>query len=359
MLRISRLFVASFCALLLAATPGARAASVYVIANLAVEAEAKDAVAAKKKAMALAQRRALNILLRRIAPFGAYDRLPAPKLSIIEELIEGFSVQRESNSGTRYLATLDFTFQGEAVKQYLSGYGIAFTEAQAPAVRLLPVFVKDGAIVRSTVNPWRKAWRGQDLVNTITPIKLAAVGGGVTADVVAGLQQGDDSAYETLSATYKSERLVVALASYNTGDAKLSTRLYGTDASGTIKLLREDRIWDGDVKKSAGHAATVTLRILESRWKTLKSPIAGAEGSQAQAAFALTVEFAGMAQWQKMRARLSRVPGVQALQVTSLSARSADVTMQFPGGVESLSRQIGSYNLYLDNLGEGWILRSN
>ena len=82
-------------------------------------------------------------------------------------------------------------------------------------------------------------------------------------------------------------------------------------------------------------------------------------GGQAQRAFALTVEFAGMQQWQKMRARLARVPGVQALEVTSLSARSGDVTMQYPGGVERLAQQISAYNLYLENVGNGWILRAN
>ena len=351
--------LALFCLLQGPPPAAAQSGSVYVIANLAIEADAKDAVAAKKKAMAEGQRRAMNILMRRIAPFGAYDRLPTPKLSIIEELIEGFSVQRESNSATRYLATLDITFQSEAVRQYLNGYGVAYSETQAPALRLLPVFVQDGKIVRSTANPWRKAWRGLDLRNTVTPVKLAAVGESVTSDVVNGLMADDDSAYETLSGAYKSERLVVALASYNAGDAKLSTRFYGLDAGGTIKLTRTDRVWGGDLKASANHAAMVALRVFEGRWKMLKSPNAVAGAGEAAGAFALRVEFAGMQQWQKMRARLTRVPGVQALEVTSLSARSADVTMQYPGGAERLASQISAYNLYLENLGEGWILREN
>jgi hypothetical protein len=347
--------LAAVLALLWAAP--ARAASVYVISNLSVEAEAKDAVQAKKKALEAAERRAMAILLRRLAPFGAYERLPSPKISIIEELIEGFSVQRESNSATRYLATLDFTFQRNAVRQFLSGYGIPYAEGQAPKVMLLPVFVNNGKIARSTANPWRKAWRGLDLVNTVTPVKLAAVGGAVTDTVIAGLQAGDDSAFEALTAAYKSDRFVVALASYDETTGKLTTRYYGVDAAGAVKLVRDDRVWDGDVKASANHAAMVGLGILEGRWKAVKAPSGEIGSNGADTAFGMTVEFAGLQQWQQMRARLTRVPGVQALKITSLSARSADVSLQYPGGAERLSRQLGAYNLFLENAGEAWILR--
>lgn len=340
---------------------GARAqtGSVYVVAKLAIEAEAKDAVAAKKKAFAEAQRRALGILMRRITPFGAFDRLPEPKLSLIEELIEGFSVQRESNSATRYLATLDFTFQAEAVRQFLSGYRIAYTEGQAPVTSVLPVFVRNGAIRRSTVNAWRKAWRRLDLRNSVTPVKLAAVGGAVTAKIVDGLRAGKDDAFEALTAAYRSERLVVALGTFHDGEDKFTTRLYGVDAAGALHLQRTDRIWDGDLRASANHAAMVSLRIFEGRWKTLKSTLGAAASGAEQFTFAVTVEFAGLRQWQKMRTRLARAPGVQALKIGALSARSAEVTLQFPGGPEKLAQQLEAYNLELQNAGGVWILRTN
>jgi len=355
--RVAVLCLAAMLALLLPSP--ARSGSVFVIANLSVEAEAKDAVLAKKKALETAQRRAMGILMRRLAPFGAYERLPSPKLSIIEELIEGYSVQRESNSATRYLATLDFTFQSNAVRQFLSGYGIPFAEGQASTVMLLPVFVNNGKIVRTTANPWRKAWRGLDLVNTVTPVKLAAVGGAVTAKVIEGLQANDDSAFEALTAAYKSERFVVALASYDEDSGKLTSHYYGVDAAGAVKLVRDDRVWEGDIRASANHAAMVGLGILEGRWKAVKTPAGAAGGGGTQMAFGVTVEFAGLQQWQQMRARLTRVPGVQALKITSLSARSADVTLQYPGGAERLSHQLGAFNLFLENAGEAWILRGD
>jgi len=190
-------------------------------------------------------------------------------------------------------------------------------------------------------------------------VKLANVGGAVTADVVDGLLVDNDSAYEQLNSTYKSRRLVVVLAVYNSAEAKLSTRFYGVDAAGAIRLAREDRVWQGDLGSGLDHAALVALGILEGRWKAANAPSTSVGADGPQAAFGVTVEFAGMQQWQKMRARLTRVPGVQALKVTSLSARSADVTMQFPGGAESLARQLGSYNLYLENAAGRWILRGN
>ena len=240
----------------------AQSRSVYVIANLGIEAEAKDAVAAKKKAMAEGQRQAMAILLRRLAPFGAYDRLPAPKLSIIEELIEGFrsSAKATQRPSIWRQSTSLFKVKGAAISRRVRHHRF---RSPGPADQAAAGFVKDGQIVRSTVNPWRKAWRGLDLNNAVTPVKLAAVGQAVTADVVSGLQSDDDGAFETLSAAYPDERFVVALASYTSGEDKLATQFYGTDAGGVIRLVREDRVHEGDLNSSAKHAALVALRIFE------------------------------------------------------------------------------------------------
>ena len=73
----------------------------------------------------------------------------------------------------------------------------------------------------------------------------------------------------------------------------------------------------------------------------------------------MTVAFAGLQQWQDIRARLARVPGVQALEILSLSARSANVAFQFSGGADRLGQQLATQNLVMQSAGNRWILRSN
>ena len=340
-------------------TTRAQPARVYTVEKISIEASAADAVAAKKKAIAEAERRALNTVLWRITPFSAYERLPRPKPALIEDLLEGYSVRREAYSGTQYLATLDFTFQPNAVRQFLEGYGIPFSETQGPRIAVLPILLRDGKMVKGGSDSWRKAWTGLDLDHTLTPVRLMPLDQAVTDEQAQALLGGDVRAFEAVSRIYGEDAMVVAVASADNKDGKLTTRFFGTDGAGPIDLPRFDRINAGDMDSAAKRSAMIALRILEGRWKLARSPLGGVPEDAQPINFAMTAEFAGLPQWQQMRSRLTRVPGVQSLDIVSLSARAANVTLEFPGGAERLSQQLGRHNLYLHNEGGAWILRSN
>lgn len=336
-----------------AQTPG-----VYVVAKLAVEAKAKDAVTAKKRALQDARRLAMSTLLKRITPFSAYERLPKVKVALIQDMLEGFSVRRERNSATRYLATLDFTFRPNAVRQLLTGYGIPFTDRQAPSIRVLPVYLSGGQIKTGRADVWRRGWLTLDLSHSLTPVKLAQPSSSLTPEVVKAVLAGDTQAYETLRGKYKSLTLVLAVAHVDDTDGRLVTQLYGFDQAGSLSLLRRDRVPGGDLRGAAGRAAEIALRVFEGRWKLTKAAVGGAGGGDALVTVEMTVAFAGLQQWQEIRGRLARVPGVQALEILSLSARSADVAFQFAGGADRLGQQLATQDLVLQSAGSRWILRS-
>jgi len=73
----------------------------------------------------------------------------------------------------------------------------------------------------------------------------------------------------------------------------------------------------------------------------------------------LTVQFSSLKEWQDIRTRLSKVPGVQGMEIASLSARSADVKFRYPGGAPSLAAKLPSRRMSLMNVGGAWVLRSN
>lgn len=359
---VSRIFllIAGLLLAQLAPAPAlAQGGRVYKVEKLSIKATAADAVAAKKKAIAEAERQAMNIVLRRITPFSAYERLPKPKPALIEELLEGFSVRREGNSRTEYLATLDFTFQPDSVRQFLQGYGIPFNDTQAPQVKMVPILLRDGKIVKEGKNDWRKAWKTLDLDHALTPVRMLPLESGMTDEQAQAALAGDRAAFDAIARLYQEDVLVLAVASADDKDGKFSTRLYGVDRAGPIDLARFDRIGPDGVADAAKRAAMIELRIIEGRWKLARSPSDGANDDAPPVDFAMTAEFAGLPQWQKMRSQLTRVPGVQGLDVVSLSARAANVTLQFPGGAGRLSQQLSRHGLYLQNEGGAWILRTN
>lgn len=336
----------------------AQAPKVYTVAKVVADATAKNAVAAKKKALSEARRRALTTLLKRITPFGATERLPKLKPALIEEMVSGLSVRRERNSRTQYLATLDFEFQPQAVQQLLVGYNIPFTDVQSPSIKILPVLVSGGKVDASGRDPWRKAWRGLDLAHALTPAKLLQATPQLTPATLDAFFAGDRGALGAVNPRYDVPALVIALAEPAPDAGLLKTRIYGVDAAGAFQLERRDRIYDGDLKATARRAAHIALRIIEGRWKVTQSDEAGFAASAVPRAVSLTVQFAGLREWQVIRDRLERVPGVRDLKIDALSARAARITVEFPGGIDRLADKLASRDFSLQDVNGIWVLRA-
>lgn len=335
----------------------AAADTVYTVAKLSVDVTAKDAVAAKAQALADAEERALRTVLKRVAPFGSQDRLPRVKPDLVEDMLAGFSVRSEAISARRYIATLDFQFQPDAVKQLLRGHGIPFADEQSPPLKVLPVFLKDGKVQVGPGDVWRAGWLKLDLAHAVTPVQLLQPGSSLSKETIEAMLAGDAAALRALAQHYAADRLVLAVAEVN--DGRLATRLYGVDSVGGIDLVRSDRVFGGEVARAADQAALVALRVLEGRWKIGRSP-AGVDGDTSEELkVSVAVEFSGLRQWQDIRARLSQIPGVQSLSVDALSARAASVTFAFAGGADRLQQQLAQRNLALEDRGGTWVLRSN
>jgi len=351
----------SLCALLFFASQNVRAqdTDIYTVAKLSVDVRAKDAVSAKKQALESAKKQALRMVMQRLAPFNSFDSMPDVKLKTIDDILEGYTVRSERNSPTQYIATLDFAFSPEAVRKLLSDKGIAINDQQTDPVVVLPIYVENGKINHTGRDPWRSAWNGLDLTHAIVPARLARPSPSFTMETLSGLLGGNVEAYVSLRDKYKADKLVIAIAE-KSGDGKtLTTRLFGVDRAGSVSLTRNDPILKRDVKESAKQAAAIAFGVIEGRWKLVLAP-AGGDGQGATLnGFNVVVEFSGMREWRDIRARLVKVPGVQGLDVNSLSARTASVKFQFLGGADRLSTALVPQGLALYGGDGSWILRSN
>jgi len=64
-------------------------------------------------------------------------------------------------------------------------------------------------------------------------------------------------------------------------------------------------------------------------------------------------------QWNEIRTQILDTPGVDAVDIASVSDRDADVTLRFPGGARGLANALGGRGLSLVNTQAGWVLRPN
>lgn len=375
----------------------------YVVAKYPVDATADDAVAAKARAIADGQKAAFRSLLRRLVPVTALSRVRHLQPAKIDQLVESYSVRSERNSQTQYIASLDFSFQAEAVRQFLTQEGIPFVDEQAPSTTLVVAYrapkgdVPDAMSLPAGMATWLEAWKGLDLDHALAPMSLQPLKPQITAEVVAAVMAGDGPALRTLAGEYQSDRVVMAVAEPDLAARKLHVTLAGRDAAGPLHLRRSYRLEDGDLAYTSELAGIISLSILDGRWKVVRSPpgelarpgrppfgetaardlserdaYPGRPGSNPFAPppgprgpfgavgrpLHVSVEFSGMGEWQQISRQLAATPGIDNLEVDGLSSRSARVTLSYAGSVEQLAQHLAADGLMLARSGAGWVLRA-
>jgi hypothetical protein len=246
-------------------------------------------------------------------------------------------------------------------------------EARAPSILVLPL-VLDGDKVKSAGEGWQAAWLDLDAAHGLAPATIVQPRQGLDAGTVRAALAGSANAYQRIKSGYTEQPLVIAVGQPVEG-GKFVTRLVGTDSVGRINYGRSAKL-KKDSQATEREEAEFALALLESRWKAMQAQ--GATMGAAPAAYEqeaapgtaapapqgepgrivmALVEFSGLKQWQEIRARLMYVPGLQALEVNSLSARGASVTFDYAGSLSHLQQVLAQNGFSFENADESFIIR--
>jgi hypothetical protein len=348
----------------LAANPSDK---VFTIANYPVEARAKDAVAAKEKAHAEGQQAALGSLLKRLVPVTAYNRIDHLKKVSAASIIDGIAIRSESNSSTQYIASLDFSFEPDAVRDMLRREGVPFVDVQAPKTVLVPLMSDPDATVgpkfRAASNAWNEAWKGLDLDNTLTPLRLETLMPTIPPATIQSVLAGGEGIQQGLAGEYKSNYVVLAAAEIDTPGKSIVVTVAGQDPAGPFVWKRSYRINNGDVAYTLELASVITLGVIEGRWKVARSQglgVASDGGSGGSGTdVELEVQFSSLSEWNDLRGQLLDLPGVDDVRVGAVSARSAGVSLRYPGGGQSLAATLSQKGLSMTSSNNGpWLVRN-
>ena len=371
-LPIAKRWLSAVAGVLALTGSGLADSSPFIVAKYPVEAEADNAAKAQKLALAEGRQAALQSLFKRLLPVSAYKHLPKLAKISARRLVAGVSVRSAQNSSTQYIATLDFRFDADAVRETLRARGLPFVEEQAPETILLPVFgLKDAAgkpgerptsrIVASgrQARDWPAVWRGLDLENALAPLKLSGLRKGVDAGVISAAAIGNPEALTQLATAYGVPRVMVAIAEPDFQSRRLNVTLAGRDAAGAFVLNRSYRYEPGELSYTMELAAVIALGTFEGRWKaTQTSSDGGTQLSGTPVPVQIFVAFNSIRQWRQMRQQLSGTPGVQNLQIGGISARGADIALRYPGGGARLAAALANRGITLQDSNGTWIARS-
>jgi len=71
----------------------------------------------------------------------------------------------------------------------------------------------------------------------------------------------------------------------------------------------------------------------------------------------IEVLFTSARDWYRLQRELSELYGVEGFRVGAVSARSANVSLSYPGGGGALSNVLARQGLSLEDTGDRWVLR--
>ena len=153
---------------------------------------------------------------------------------------------------------------------------------------------------------------------------------------------------------------MLALAEVNAQRTTMKVRLIGQDAVGGLYLERNYAITGQDIDQAASFAAKVAAGVIEGRWKETRLASLGAIGGAPAdlETIALSVQFTGLKHWLDMRRRLQKIPGLQHIDIKSLHARGAVISVEFAGGASRLTQAAQSQGLAINQRGGDLLLTS-
>ncbi|MCK4939672.1 MAG: DUF2066 domain-containing protein, partial [Rhodospirillaceae bacterium] len=154
----------------------ADAARLFEVNGIKVDITASSVNQARDMAQAEGITRSFRALLQRLTLNAYHDRLPNMNRKQIVEFLQDFEVAEEKASSVRYIASLNYRYRADVVRDLLDAHQIPFAETESKPVVVLPVYQAAGALLLwDDPNPWRTAWQERPgevggLVPTVLPM---------------------------------------------------------------------------------------------------------------------------------------------------------------------------------------------
>ena len=336
------------------------AAKFFEVNGIKVDITAKSASQARDLALDEGINKSFRALMERLTLNAYHDRLPNLNRRQIVELIQDFEVAEEKTSSVRYIASLNYRYRAQSIRDLLDGSKIPFAETESKPVVVLAVYQAAGALLLwDDPNPWRAAWEKRPsevrgLVPTILP-------------------KGDLADMRTIGAEQAIEgdtqRLAEVANKYSAGDVVVVHGILRTDSyAGLPELevymtrfgfaLQEHTVVKSfsaspgeDLESLFLRAATQLTVQIEDNWKQ-DNLIKFAEPAILQ----IIVPVSGIGDWIKVRDRLNGVAIIKKSEVTLISRRAVNVNINYIGDAEQLALSLDQADLVLWDEAGNWYM---
>ncbi|MBE0578462.1 DUF2066 domain-containing protein [Devosia sp.] len=328
----------------------AQAADPYRVTGVPIDATAESATAARERALAEGQRRALERLIDRLVDPADREHVVLPDAAIASTWVASFEVADERRSAVRYLARLTVTFADQAIRDYLRQQGIAFADTPSPPILVLPVLQRSEQLYFGGANPWLAAWQAgtpEGLVQFVLPGDPADPADAITPTQAAA---ANDVLLEAVVERYSIGDALVAQFTEDTGGASASVRATWLGPTGRGRVLVE-ALPEGGESPAARYNAAVrqVAKWAEDAWRR-NNLVRSGEAHD----FESVVPLNSLSDWIATRDGLARITAIHQVTLLSFARQEARILIRYSGDPDQLAGAISAQGLALTRVDDGW-----
>ncbi len=329
-------------ALILAGPAAAQDNSLYTVSGVHVDATGASSTEALNAAIAQGRAKAWQTLYRRLTRQVDWPRQPALDATELVRLGRGYNIANERRSTTRYVADVTYLFNPASVARTLRAAQIAFSQAQAKRILLIPMSptVSHGA--------WAQALTAPAFKESAVPFTLLAA----EDDAALASLNFDAATWNDVSAVAAKNRVTeVGLAQVVSANGKLTVNIRRLGLGEQPSKVSADVPLLQNASATYPAAAQAAVRTIEEMWKT-RSAIDFSQRGRLTA----DVRIASLEQWGEIQSTLGSVSNVTGFTVTAMDMNYARINLNYLGGIDQTREALAGAGLSLTNRGGQWML---
>jgi hypothetical protein len=328
-------FIAFACAVLVTAALPAAADDAYTVKNIHVDASAVSSSEALNAAIAQGRPKAWQSLYRRLARQADWAKQPALDDLGIQRLMKGYTVANERRSTTRYTGDVTYIFNPDQVRRLLKNAGVAYAEAGAKRMLIIPM-----APGYSKMSAWTVAWNNPKLLNGSVPLVLP-VGDGADMAVLSKLSFENSTWGQVAGLAARAQTNEVALLLLNGGTVRIH-HLSSIPIQGGA-------ITDVPVGGGLAGATNLTQNALEDY-----SKMRVAIDFNHRLRQTVTARFDSLSDWGTLLAAMNSVPTVTGVDVVAINYGEARLGIVYAGTLDLVHDVLARAKINLAQTDGAW-----
>src|SRR5579864_1758474 len=151
----------------LAAVQFAAAEDPFTVSGVKVDATAQSSVEAQTKAINSGRAKAWQTLYRRLTKQQDWGRQPSLDDATLQRLVRSYQARDQRSSTTRFVASMTYVFNANAVRRILQETNVAYSDVAARPILVIPL-----APGWSPQTPWTHAWKDPRFAHGAVPLVL-------------------------------------------------------------------------------------------------------------------------------------------------------------------------------------------